>query len=130
MGIISLSYRKLEFIIFAFLYSLFSFGLPRTLALQTQHQGAREDPETILTDARRTMVERDIAGRGIKDQRVLRVMGTLPRHFFVPEELRSSAYHDRPLPIGAGQTISQPYIVAFMTELLELKGREDRKSVV
>jgi protein-L-isoaspartate(D-aspartate) O-methyltransferase len=122
--IFSFSYRKLEFIIFAFLYSLLSFGLPQTLALQPQHRGAREDPETVLTDARRRMIERDIAGRGIKDQRVLRVMGTLPRHFFVPEELRFSAYDDRPLPIGAGQTISQPYIVAFMTELLELKGRE------
>ena len=65
------------------------------------------------------MVERNISGRGIKDQRLLRVMGTLPRHLFVPQELRFSAYEDRPLPIGAGQTISQPYIVAFMTEALE-----------
>jgi protein-L-isoaspartate(D-aspartate) O-methyltransferase len=51
-------------------------------------------------------------------------MASLPRHLFVPEEMRRSAYQDRPLPIGAGQTISQPYIVAFMTELLELQGRE------
>jgi protein-L-isoaspartate(D-aspartate) O-methyltransferase len=70
------------------------------------------------------MIERDISGRGIKDQRLLRVMATLPRHLFIPEEMHSSAYQDRPLPIGAGQTISQPYIVAFMTQLLELTGRE------
>ena len=85
---------------------------------------AGEDPETTFSEARRIMVERDISRRGIKDQRLLRVMATLPRHLFVPEEMRPYAYEDRPLPIGAGQTISQPYIVAFMTELLELKKRE------
>ena len=95
-----------------------------SLMLGAQGLAPGEDPETILSEARRTMIERDISRRGIKDQRLLTVMGTLPRHLFVPEEMRSSAYQDRPLPIGAGQTISQPYIVAFMTELLELKGRE------
>ena len=70
------------------------------------------------------MVERDLRGRGIKDGRVLAVMDSIPRHLFVPERFRSSAYEDRPLSIGEGQTISQPYIVAFMTELLELKGTE------
>ena len=70
------------------------------------------------------MVDRDLRGRGIKDARVLGVMDSIPRHLFVPEKLRSFAYEDRPLPIGEGQTISQPYIVAFMTELLELKGKE------
>jgi protein-L-isoaspartate(D-aspartate) O-methyltransferase len=94
-----------------------------SLMLGAQGSAPGEDPQ-ILTDARRTMVQRDISRRGIKDQRLLRVLGTLPRHLFVPEELRSSAYDDRPLPIGAGQTISQPYIVAVMTELLGLKGRE------
>jgi protein-L-isoaspartate(D-aspartate) O-methyltransferase len=93
------------------------------LMLRAQNSAAGE-PETIFSEARRTMIERDISRRGIKDQRVLRVMATLPRHLFVPQEMRSSAYHDRPLPIGAGQTISQPYIVAFMTELLELTGGE------
>jgi protein-L-isoaspartate(D-aspartate) O-methyltransferase len=67
------------------------------------------------------MVERDLRGRGIKDERVLAAMNTVPRHLFVPERLRDAAYDDRPLPIGDGQTISQPYIVAFMSELLELK---------
>jgi len=70
------------------------------------------------------MIERDLRGRGIKNPRVLAVMDAVPRHLFVPEPLRAAAYEDRPLPIGAGQTISQPYIVAFMTELLELKGNE------
>jgi protein-L-isoaspartate(D-aspartate) O-methyltransferase len=92
--------------------------------LGPQDSAPGEDPETIFREARRTMIDRDIAPRGIKDQRLLRIMRTLPRHLFVPEEMRSFAYQDRPLPIGAGQTISQPYIVAFMTELLELKGRE------
>ena len=70
------------------------------------------------------MVERDLSGRGIKDERVLAAMNAIPRHLFVPEPSRASAYDDRALPIGEGQTISQPYIVAFMSELLELKGGE------
>ncbi|MBI2364394.1 MAG: protein-L-isoaspartate(D-aspartate) O-methyltransferase [Deltaproteobacteria bacterium] len=74
--------------------------------------------------ARAEMIERDLRGRGIKNARVLAAMDAVPRHLFVPEPLRAAAYEDRPLPIGAGQTISQPYIVAFMTELLELKGDE------
>ncbi|MFQ5903853.1 MAG: protein-L-isoaspartate(D-aspartate) O-methyltransferase, partial [Candidatus Binatia bacterium] len=70
------------------------------------------------------MVERDLRGRGIKDRRVLEAMALVPRHLFVPESQRPLAYQDRPLPIGQDQTISQPYIVALMTELLELKGNE------
>jgi protein-L-isoaspartate(D-aspartate) O-methyltransferase len=100
------------------------FVASSSLTFRPQDSAAAEDPETIFSEARQIMIERDIARRGIKDQRLLRVMATLPRHLFVPEEMRSSAYQDRPLPIGAGQTISQPYIVAFMTELLELEGRE------
>jgi len=67
------------------------------------------------------MVQRQLRGRGISDQRVLRAMRTVPREKFVPKELRNSAYDDRPLPIGYGQTISQPFIVALMTEQLQLK---------
>ena len=67
------------------------------------------------------MVERDLRGRGIKDPRVLAVMEAVPRHLFVPDHFQGAAYDDRPLPIGENQTISQPYIVAFMSELLELK---------
>lgn len=62
--------------------------------------------------------------RDIRDERVLRAMGKVPRELFVPESGRSAAYEDRPLPIGLGQTISQPYIVALMTEALELSGTE------
>jgi protein-L-isoaspartate(D-aspartate) O-methyltransferase len=74
--------------------------------------------------ARRLMIERDLKGRGIKDARVLAAMEAVPRHRFVPDRLKVSAYDDRALPIGSGQTISQPYIVAYMSELLELKGDE------
>lgn len=120
-----LSDHKLKPISFARLYC-FCLLLAALWSLmpRSHDPAAGADPETILSEARRNMVERDISRRGIKNQRLLGIMGTLPRHLFVPEEMRSSAYQDRPLPIGAGQTISQPYIVAFMTELLELKGRE------
>lgn len=67
------------------------------------------------------MVENDIKGRGIKDKKVLEVMGKIPRHLFVDENLKDRAYADYPLPIGEGQTISQPYVVALMTESLLLK---------
>lgn len=67
------------------------------------------------------MVENQLAGRDITNQAVLNAMRTVPRHEFVPPEMRASAYADQPLPIGHGQTISQPYIVAIMTQLLELE---------
>lgn len=73
---------------------------------------------------RRKMVESQIQARGIKDPKTLAALGRVPRHLFVPSELKDLAYEDRPLPIGWGQTISQPYIVALMTELLRLKGGE------
>ena len=66
------------------------------------------------------MVEDQIAARGVKDSRVLAAMRAVPRHRFVPPDQADAAYQDRPLPIGFGQTISQPYIVAFMTEALQL----------
>lgn len=73
---------------------------------------------------RKIMIERDIKGRGIKDTRVLNAMAKIPRHFFVDENLRDRAYADHPLPIGEGQTISQPYVVALMTEVLKLKSTD------
>jgi protein-L-isoaspartate(D-aspartate) O-methyltransferase len=73
------------------------------------------------TQKRQQMVEQDIRGRGVKDSVVLRAMGTVPRHLFVTISLRSQAYADHPLPIEEGQTISQPYVVALMTEALQLK---------
>ncbi len=74
---------------------------------------------------RKRMVEEQIAARGIRDPRVLTVMGSVLRHCFIPPDDLAWAYADGPLPIGYGQTISQPYIVALMTELLEL-GPTDR----
>jgi protein-L-isoaspartate(D-aspartate) O-methyltransferase len=72
-------------------------------------------------EARRNMVELQIASRGVHDERVLSAMRSVPRHLFVPASYRDAAYNDCPLPIGRGQTISQPYIVAVMTELLQLR---------
>ena len=73
---------------------------------------------------RERMVDEQLARRGITDARVLDVMRRIPRHRFVEEGLTHGAYEDHPLPIGEGQTISQPYIVALMTALLELTGQE------
>ena len=73
---------------------------------------------------RKKMIERHIIARDVKDQRVIKVMGSIPRHLFVDEALQDQAYNDNPLPIGEGQTISQPYIVALMVEALALKGNE------
>jgi protein-L-isoaspartate(D-aspartate) O-methyltransferase len=74
--------------------------------------------------ARLKMVEEQIILRGIKDPRVIAAMKKVPRHFFVEEALESQAYNDHPLPIGEKQTISQPYMVALMTEALQLKENE------
>ncbi len=73
---------------------------------------------------RKDMVKRQIIARGITDSCVLDAMGKVPRHLFVSEALRDTAYGDFPLPIGEGQTISQPYIIAEMTRSLQLKGDE------
>jgi protein-L-isoaspartate(D-aspartate) O-methyltransferase len=70
------------------------------------------------------MVEEQIVARGIRDPRLLNALRRIPRHLFVPPEMQSLAYEDMPLPIGLGQTISQPYVVAFMTEALELKPQD------
>lgn len=77
-----------------------------------------------FSSQRERMVESQIAARGVTDPKVLQAMRKVPRHLFVPEDVRSYAYMDEPLPIGEGQTISQPYIVAYMTEALELSGGE------
>jgi len=73
---------------------------------------------------RERMVAEQLVRRGIRDERVLRAMGKVPRHLFVEEALAGRAYGDYPLPIGEGQTISQPFMVALMTEALELVGHE------
>jgi protein-L-isoaspartate(D-aspartate) O-methyltransferase len=74
--------------------------------------------------ARRRMIEGQIIARGIKDRRVIDAMLKIPRHIFVEEAMAAQAYNDKPLPIGEKQTISQPYMVALMTELLQLTGKE------
>lgn len=92
----------------------------------SSHEGASDD-DTVgngrfdndnYKQQRKLMVTRQIRSRGVKDQRVLDAMRNVKRHLFVPEKLRGMAYSDRPLPIGENQTISQPFIVAFMTQVL------------
>jgi protein-L-isoaspartate(D-aspartate) O-methyltransferase len=83
------------------------------------HSGSH-DKDVDYGKLRYLMVETQIAGRDITDRNVLDAMRTVPRHLFVPEEFRDEAYRDGPLPIGHDQTISQPYIVAIMTELLKV----------
>lgn len=80
--------------------------------------------EPDLEKIRNKMVDEQLIPRGIMNEMVLEAFRKVPRHEFVPKDLWSSAYNDYPLPIGEGQTISQPYMVALMTECLELKGRE------
>jgi protein-L-isoaspartate(D-aspartate) O-methyltransferase len=78
----------------------------------------------IFQEQRQTMVARDIRGRGIHDRQLLAAMEKVPRHLLVGERYRHDAYVDHPLPIGEGQTISQPYVVALMTEALKLKATD------
>lgn len=86
-------------------------------------------PDTLFAESepdefahlRNQMVSQQIEARGLKDPEILRAMRVVPRHLFVPSKYRHSAYGDHPLPIGEGQTISQPYIVALMTDLLHIK---------
>ena len=91
---------------------IFVASVPRT--------GAWDEPRA-MRQRRFDMVSRQIAARGVRDVAVLEAMRSVPRHLFVPERIQDSAYNDSPLPIGEGQTISQPYIVALMTELLEVQ---------
>jgi protein-L-isoaspartate(D-aspartate) O-methyltransferase len=92
-------------------------GLPNSLTLRQPPKCDRGDG---LRRARAVMVADQIAARGIADRQVLAAMRAVPRHCFVPPDLTTVAYDDRPLPIGFGQTISQPYIVAYMTQALQL----------
>ncbi len=89
-----------------------------------QEAVTRASPNLDFKNLRERMVTYQIEQRGVKDRRVLEAMRKVERHKFVPLDLQHLAYDDMPLPIGEGQTISQPYIVALMTELLELKGKE------
>jgi len=94
----------------------------RKLFAHVRHRVHPEpDTEPDFALQRNAMVDNQLIARKISDPRVIKAMRTVPRHAFVPEVLQSSAYEDRPLDIGHGQTISQPYIVAFMTQLLTLQ---------
>ena len=92
-------------------------------ALPQQWLTSKSTEGTFATSAG-AMVEKQLRPRGIDDPRVLRAMGKVPREKFVAKELEASAYEDRPLPIGFGQTISQPFIVAFMTQALKPKSTD------
>ncbi len=87
---------------------------------QVSERSGSQEPQAYRK-AREAMVQQQIAARGVRDQRVLQAMRTVPRHLFVPPGMQPFSYLDTPLPIGYEQTISQPYIVGFMTEALALK---------
>ena len=93
-------------------------------AMSVLAAGGCQRPADPMQKRRNDMVERQIEARGIRDPRVLAAMRAVPRHLFVSPAEEASAYDDRPLPIGSGQTISQPYVVAFMAEQLRLSGTE------
>jgi protein-L-isoaspartate(D-aspartate) O-methyltransferase len=116
-------YPKIVHRISAFISLLFLLLIPacRPVSSPAPSPTAALVEDALYATMRERMVIETIQARGIRDERVLEAMRTVPRHLFVPEEERSQAYGDYPLPIGFGQTISQPYIVALMTELLDLK---------
>ncbi len=102
--------------------------LPQILSAQSSDTAQIESEP--FTKKRMEMVEETIISRGLKDRQVIAAMQSVPRHMFVPDQYLDQAYADHPLPIGYGQTISQPYIVAMMTELLDLKrGKESLRLV-
>ncbi len=108
--------RKSTLIILSF----FLLGFADVTAAENR---SMSDTDNTITQ-RKKMVEVQLVGRGIKDRHVLDAMGKIPRHLFVGESVKKKAYRDHPLPIGEGQTISQPYVVALMTELLDLKSSD------
>jgi protein-L-isoaspartate(D-aspartate) O-methyltransferase len=109
---------------FALVFLMFAAGVCITLVHTGTPMELREKQDRnrseALQVARQRMVEDQIAARGIRDPRVLAAMQAVPRHRFVPPEYAAAAYGDHALPIGFGQTISQPYIVAYMSEVLRL----------
>jgi protein-L-isoaspartate(D-aspartate) O-methyltransferase len=106
----------------AFLRPLFLFTLLNAAALAAEIEEFAVARDRMVATIRSNADHvGTLAGRTGISQRVLDIMGTVPRHKFVPDDVRASAYDDRPLPIGFGQTISQPYIVALMTDLLDVK---------
>jgi protein-L-isoaspartate(D-aspartate) O-methyltransferase len=110
-------------IINIFLFAIFLSACRPANDASTPQQDAKS-VQDFYSQKRYRMVKNQIQWRGIKDTLVLKAMRKVPRHLFVPDDFKEQAYVDSPLPIGEGQTISQPYIVAFMTDVLKLKGRE------
>jgi len=112
---------------FLWILIFFIFLLPFSCKESKDKEARMKDQrsqEDIYVEKRERMVKTQIEIRGVRDKLVLDAMRKVPRHLFVSESLKDQAYSDGPLPIGEGQTISQPYIVALMTELLGLKGGE------
>jgi len=97
-----------------------TFAIASAAGIALTVTGAQESPSQARAAERTRMVERQVQSRDIADPRVLTAMRSVPRHRFVPDGLQNEAYADSPLPIDRGQTISQPYIVAYMTEALAL----------
>jgi len=110
--------RKYPFYLFVII------GLSVLLIFFVVYPLREKSEESIYRGKAEVMVAEQIEARGVKDEKVLQAMGKVPRHRFVPENLIPHAYEDSPLPIGFGQTISQPYIVALMTELLNPEGSD------
>src|SRR5262245_52846621 len=104
---------------FARLALLAALGLAAGALPSARDAGQQRSDPAALVAARQRMVDEDIAAKGVRTPSVLEAMRRVPRHLFVPPSLRDFAYDDRPLPIGDGQTISQPFIVAYMTEVLQ-----------
>lgn len=108
------------FIVTSFLADNYGYAF----SIKTEKETSVIEDKAWWKSAVNEMVNSQIVARGVADKRVIEVMKNIPRHLFVPNELERFAYVDSPLLIGHGQTISQPYIVALMTELLGLKGKE------
>ena len=100
---------------------VFLLSCRKELPLRPRTGGEADVSEDGRKEERLQMVEHTIFRRGVTDDLVLEAMRTVPRHLFIPEDGQESAYDDYPVPIGLGQTISQPYIVAYMTQLLDIK---------
>lgn len=100
---------------------ILSISCATVLAYFSWTAGLSAEDDGLYYHKRKAMVERQIKARGVNNERVLQAMAKVKRHLFVPVSLRDDAYRDTPLPIGHGQTISQPYIVAYMTEVLDLR---------
>ena len=113
---------------FVIMFVLFphTLSFPPVGRSETGNERSRADAAELpgTREARERMVREQIFARGIRDPRVLEALRKVPRHRFVPPEMQASAYEDTALRIGLGQTISQPYVVAFVTEALDLKPKD------